>query len=168
MKNLLVLTAAVCALPAFAQDTTVPYQAAVRAGIQFPVNTDLGSGAFFNIGLDYTFDRSLFSSGQTYLAVDLFAKNTKFDSNQIYTGLLSQRFMFGTSADQMTRTYGFVGLGLGIIDVNESSTVFAGRLGLGAEFTSQLFAEVSLSLTSRARKTDIQGNFIGINLGYRF
>lgn len=171
MKNFMVLAAAVSVASAFAQDNSsvTPYQAAIRAGVAIPLNSTV-SGTHFGVGLDYTLERSLLKGGQTYIALDFITKSSRGDRSNMFSGLLSQRFMFseGTGMSGSTRTYGFLGIGAAMLDFGSSSTVLAARGGFGAEFSPNVFGELSLTFTSKGKSTDAQGNFVGFYIGYRF
>lgn len=168
MKQLLIVAIATVATVSQAQDSS-PVRLDIRAGVQFPISADL-SGMFYGIGLDFNFTKSLLPNSETYISVDWITKNTTGNRNSMFPILLNQRWhlaMKDTGNDRPMSTYAFAGVGLAILDFGSSATVLAGRAGLGANFNESIFGEVALVLTSRAKGTSIQGNHIGLYLGYR-
>lgn len=169
MKKLAILAAA-AGIVAGAQAQTFDTSFSLRGGIQFPTTADL-NGTFWGVGADVNLiGVNLFKGGQTYVSVDWISKNLRFNRNFIIPIALNQRFALNTTSDTMTgpSTYAFAGLGVAIIDIGNAATTFMGRVGLGADFSSNVYGEAALVLTGRARAGGAQGNHLGVWLGYRF
>lgn len=169
MKKLAILAVAT-GLVAGAQAQTIDTSFSLRGGIQFPTTADL-NGTFWGLGADVNIlGVNLFKGGQTYVSVDWISKNLKFNRNFVIPICLNQRFALNTTEDTMTgpSTYAFAGIGAAIIDIGNASTQLCGRVGLGADFSSNVYGELSLVLTGRSKGSGVQGNHVGVWLGYRF
>jgi hypothetical protein len=172
VKKLAILAAATGLIAAAnAQTTGLETQISVRAGIQFPTTADL-DGSFYGFGVDFNLpgQASLFRNATTYFSVDWISKNLKFNRNFIIPICINQRFRLNSPSETMTspQTYAFVGVGAAIIDIGGASTQLCGRAGLGADFNSNVFGEAAFVITGRAKTTNVQGNHIGVWLGYKF
>lgn len=147
------------------------YNLRARLGIYLPFDDGLRqvSNTFFGLGIDYTLERSLIPGSQTFLSFDWLTKSSRADRGNVFPIMLNQRFYLGEADDVATsRTYAFVGLGVGVIDVNPSSTRFGVRGGLGIEFNQNIFGEATLLISDRARNGGPAATGIGVYLGYRF
>lgn len=156
---------------AFAQsDTTVnytPVDLSLRAGVNIPVDSgmsDLGN-TLFAFGLDYRFGRSLLANGESYLSVDYFTKNFRFEKGSVWPIAINQRFFVGDKATG-TRTYMFAGLGIAVIDVNSTGTTALIRGGIGAELGDSIFFETAGYLSDKV--DGVRANSFAFYLGYRF
>lgn len=167
MKKLLIIATVAVATVAHAQESS-PIKADIRAGVQFPASADL-SGTFWGLGVDLTFDKSLLRGSETFLSVDWVTKSSRNNRNNMFPIMLNQRWQLQQAGmESPVSTYAFAGVGLAIVDFGVSSTVLAGRIGLGANFSPNVFGEAAFIITSRAKTTDIQGNHFGLYIGYRF
>lgn len=170
MKKLAILAVA-AGVVAGAQAQTIETSISVRGGVQFPTTADL-DGVFWGLGADINLNSgiNIFRGAQMYVSVDWISKNLKFNRNFVIPICLNARFPLNTATDTATgpNTYAFFGLGAAIIDIGNASTQLCGRAGLGADFSSNVYGEAALVLTGRAKTSGVQGNHIGVWLGYRF
>lgn len=171
MKKLIALAAAVVGMATLsaAQDNNLN-NISLRAGIAWPATADF-SGTFIGAGLDYDFGKSWFGgSGTTFFSFDWLSKSTQGTRGNLFPIMINQKFWLqaGDVENSGPPIYGFIGGGLAIIDVSPASTVLAGRLGLGAQFNPNFFAEADFVITGRTRNTNVTGNHIGLYVGYKF
>jgi hypothetical protein len=171
MRNVLTFAAAALGVAtASAQtqepDALIPVNVSIRLGIGLPIDEDLrdASSTFLNLGLEYKIQRSLLRAGETYFALDLFKGSTN-DDGYLIPFTLNQRFYLNQVGDGR-RTFAFIGAGIAFLKGNEWDQAFAVRGGLGAELGERIYLESSLTLTDKAN--GINGNIIGLNIGYRF
>ncbi|MEQ1932282.1 MAG: hypothetical protein ABL962_00185 [Fimbriimonadaceae bacterium] len=171
MKKLAILAAATGVVGAASAQSVVETNISLRGGVQFPTSADL-DGMMFGFGVDVSLNQSIsfLRSGTTYLSLDWMSKNFKFNRNYIVPVCINQRFKLNTSAETIggTSTYAFFGIGAAIIDFGQSSTVLCARAGLGADFSPNVFGEITLMFTTRTKNTNVQGNHFGAYLGYKF
>lgn len=174
MRNVLTIVAAALgvatASSAFGQtqdpDALVPVNVSVRLGVGLPIDDnlrDFGS-TFLGLGLEYRIDRSLLRTGETYFSLDGF-KSDKSDEGYVIPFTLNQRVYLRQITDGR-RTYAFAGLGVAFIKGDGWDAGVAARGGIGSELGERLFLEGSLTITDRVK--GVNGNLIGIYLGYRF
>lgn len=169
MKKLAILAAA-AGFVAGAHAQTIETSISVRGGVQFPTTADL-NGVFWGLGADVNLSGvSLMRNGTTYISVDWISKNLKFNRNFVIPICINQRFPLNTTPDTMMgpNTYAFFGVGAAIIDIGTASTQLCARAGLGADFSPSIYGEASIVFTGRAKGSGIQGNHLGLWLGYRF
>lgn len=170
MKKLAILAAA-AGFVAAGHAQTIDTQISLRGGVQFPTTADL-DGSFWGIGADISLLNgvSLFKNASSYVSIDWISKNLRFSKNFIIPICFNQKFQLNTTADTVNgpNTYAFVGVGAAIIDIGNASTQLCGRVGLGADFSSNVFGEASFVLTGRAKGSNVQGNHVGLWVGYRF
>lgn len=173
VKKLVLLAAASVGFSAIsmAQDTLSAGSFAIRAGVAFPTTANL-NGTFLGFGLNYDFNKSLFGNAQgssTFLSFDWLSKSTSGRRGNIIPIMLNQRFSLSSGVDDgQIPLYGFIGAGLAIIDFSPTSTQLAGRFGLGANLNENLFLESAFVITGRGKGNGIQGNHIGVYLGWKF
>ena len=169
VKKLAILAAAagfVAAGHAQTIDTTI----SVRGGVAFPTTADL-SGTFWGLGADVSMlNVNLFKNATSYVSIDWISKNLRFSKNFIIPICFNQKFQLNTTAETMAgpNTYAFVGVGAAIIDIGNASTQLCARAGLGADFSPSIYGEASILFTGRSKGSNIQGNHVGLWLGYRF
>ena len=175
MKRILCLAALVgTAAVSHAQfNMETPTNLAVRLGIGLPFDEGtrdrIGSN-LIGVGVDYFFDRSLIPSanGETYLSFDWLARGSNGEHGNMFPIMLNQRWYApDDNTEDYRQVYFFAGLGIAVLDIEESDTVFAGRVGLGAMFGRNLFGEANLVLTG-ADEFGLHGTGINLYLGYRF
>ena len=175
MRNVLTIAAAALgvatATTAHAQtqdpDALIPVNVSVRLGVALPLDDNLReiSSTLLAFGLEYKIDNSLFRSGETYFALDLFKGDTS-DNGYIIPFTLNQRFYL-RQLGEGRRTYGFVGAGVSFQKGTEHwGQAIAGRAGVGAELGDRIYLESALTITNKTKGSS--GNNIGFYLGYRF
>jgi len=140
---------------------------AIRVGGVLPIDNRLSDtvDGLFGLGLEYTMGKSLFKTGETYLALDWMFDSISGSKVNIYPLTINQRFYYGS--DSTRRSYGFVGLGAFIIDGARSDTTLGVRGGFGTELGQNLFAEAAATFADSS-KAKVRANTIGLYLGYRF
>lgn len=173
MKKLVVLAAAMVGFSAIsmAQSDLNTGTFSLRAGVAFPTTSNL-NGTFIGGGLDYDFGKSLFGGGlgsTTFFSFDWVSKSTSGRRGNIIPFMLNQRFQLSNGeVEGQIPFYGFIGVGGAVLDFNPSSTQLAGRFGFGASFAKNVFFESAFVFTGRAKRSGIQGNHVGLYLGYKF
>lgn len=172
MKALSIATLAMMALSGTASaqytsgsDTTLT-NIALRLGAVAPLDSRLDRqvNGLFGFGIDYYLDRSLLKNSTSYISVDWISENIKGNKN-LFPIFINQKFNFGHSVDSKP-AYGFLGLGVMIVDIDRSGTKLAIRGGVGMELGSSLFLETAVTFSDEVK--GIRGNTIGAYLGYRF
>jgi len=170
VKKLAILAVA-AGIVAGAQAQTIETSLSVRGGVQFPTTADL-DGVFWGLGADINLNSgfNIMRGAQPYVSLDFISKNLQFNRNFVIPICLNLRVPLNTTDETMVgpRTYGFFGIGAAILDVGNAATVICGRAGIGADFSSNVYGEASLVLTGRGKGNNVQGNHIGLWLGYRF
>lgn len=177
MKRLLMIGIAAAtvgtAASAMAQSSSAYMQRPVglrlRAGIVWGISDEVRSlgSTLVGVGGDYTFDQSLFSGSETFLSVDWMSR--RGDAN-IFPILLGQRFSMSKDVDVAVQntTYAFLAAGPVFIDApGMKSTRIGVRGGIGLHFNENIFGEVSILLTDRA-KGGGNASSAGFYVGYKF
>lgn len=165
-STMLAAMGTVVAAHAQTQDYT-PVNVALRGGgvYIFDDATRSVTGNMIGIGIDYFIDTKWFENSETSFSFDWLGKSASGAKGNAFPLLLNQRW-YTAGTERGNRTYGFVGLGVYIIDVNKSDTVFGGRIGFGIELGENIFTEGSIWLSDGASGARISG--IGGYIGYRF
>ncbi len=143
-----------------------PNNFTIRAGVAIPLDSSFSnvSNTFYDLGLEYNFNNSLFKGGETYLSVDGFF-NT-MNSVDAYPVAINQRFYTGRNAAGR-RSYYFVGVGMTFISVtNATYEAISGRAGIGTELGPNIIAELAGYISDEAGGA--RANAITLDLGYRF
>lgn len=157
---------------------------AQTSGIQTPTNLAFRLGGaysidastrdfvktFIGVGADIFLQKSLLpgNNTETTVSLDWLGKSGSGAKGNMFPLMINQRWYSvptGGALDQ-NRFYYFGGLGVAIIDISTTKTVFAARGGVGYEFNRNVFAEAVLLYTEPANK--IRGSAIGAYIGYRF
>lgn len=173
MKKLVLIAAASVGFSALsiAQDTWSQGSFAIRAGVAFPTTANL-NGTYLGLGVNFDFNRSLFGNAQgssTFLSFDWLSKSSAGRRGNIIPIMLNQRFSLSTSETEgQIPLYGFIGVGAAILDFSPASTQLAGRFGFGANLNENMFLESAFVFTGRGKGNGIQGNHIGVYLGWKF
>lgn len=167
LAALSVLTAIASAGMAQNADYT-PVDLSVRLGIAYSTNDVTRSLAkqFIGIGIDYEVNNLLFKTGGTYVSVDWLGKSGSGGKGNIFPILLNQRFSFAASSEERMQPYGFIGLGIAIIDVTTSKTELAARAGFGVRLGEHMFTEIQYLVSGAA--DGAKADNIALYLGYRF
>lgn len=173
-RFLLATTGAIAGLSAIASAQTStanqPYTFTIRAGGALSIDQNLRdiTNGLIGVGLDYTFDKTLFKNSETFLSVDALFKDTHGRNLNIFPIMLNQRFYLSQTPGSTTRTYAYVGLGTTIVDVNPSTATFGGRVGIGAEFAERWVGELAFYASSANRTGNVHGTFLAGWVGFRF
>ena len=167
MKRLLVL-AAICASAFASAQIGNPVNLSFRGGFVYSLDefTRDITGNLIGFGADYYLDRSLLEGGETYLSFDWLGRGLNGDKGNLFPICLNQRWYSSGDYESANRRYYFLGIGVAVIDVVNTNTVAAARLGFGQEFGQHVFGELALvysDASSGARATSV-----GAYLGYRF
>ncbi len=147
---------------------TTPSGISVRAGIAISMDSSLTNSlgsSLIGLGIEYRFSTNLIKSGETYLAIDYMTKNFGGARGSILPITVNQRW-FSTKPGRTLRTYGFLGLGVAIVDIIDSGTTLCFRGGFGMELGGSTFAEIALTVAEA--RNGIKPNTVGIYFGYRF
>lgn len=153
---------------ASAQTDYTPTNLSVRLGVGFPlddVTRDI-TKTLIGVGVDYDFTRPLIAGGDTFLSIDWFGKSGSGAHGNIFPIMINQRFYSQPIDVGNRRTYGFLGVGIAVLDVFNTKTVLAARGGVGVELGQNLFAEGTLYLS--APDQGVRANVVGLYVGYKF
>ncbi len=144
-----------------------PANVSVRIGGAFPIENSLSTVAksLIAFGVEYQFPRSLFGSGDTYIAFDWWTKSILSTSDRVAPITINQRF-YGGSRGKNRRTYSFIGMGVAFVDFGGSDNAFCFRGGFGAELGEATFGEFSAVIGDKAGA--VRPNAITFSVGYRF
>jgi hypothetical protein len=168
MKRLLVLAALSTSAFASAQIGT-PVNLEFRVGIVYPLHEftrDLTGSSLIGFGADYFLERSLFEGGETFLSLDWMGRGLNGDKGNMFPICLNQRFYMGGDFESGNRTYYFLGAGVAIIDVVNTNTVAAARVGYGREMGPHTFGELTFVISDHS--SGARATSLGAYLGYRF
>jgi hypothetical protein len=146
---------------------TTPSNMAVRGGIFLAIDDNLRdvNDSMVAFGVDFIVQAQYLKNSTTYLSVDWLGKDLSGADVNIFPICINQKFNLGVS--QGYKTYGFVGVGATIYDIDSSDTVFGARGGLGVELGPNIFAEGTLYWSDKTAG-DITNLGTGIYLGYRW
>lgn len=139
----------------------------LKAGGIFPVDDDLSNlgDNLLAIGIEYRLPDTLLKGGETFISAEYWSRGLRFGKGSVIPITINQRF-YGQRFANNGQTYAFLGIGVGIIDVNTSDNVFLGRAGLGINLNENIFAEVAGYISDRSNAG--RANAIGFFFGYRF
>jgi hypothetical protein len=175
MNKALLAAGAMLGMTGAAQAQTVqldatPYGISVRVGLGLPIDSGLTdfSSNLFDFGFEYTLNRSLFGSGETFLSVGFLTRSLNFENGTLWPIHINQRFYgnYRGTGRFGDRAYTYVGLGVTIIDIRGTSTRFSARGGVGLELGEKLYTEAGINLGDGS--SGVRPNFVSLSLGYRF
>ena len=170
MKRLLVIASLAISALASAQDSSIgnPVNISFRAGFVYSLDnfTRNVTGNLIGVGAEYYLQRSLFADGETTLSADWMGRGLNGDKGNMFPIFLNQRWYVSGDYEDANRTYFYLGAGVAIIDVVSTNTVAAGRFGVGAEFGTHLFGELTLVYSDSS--AGARASSVGAYLGYRF
>lgn len=177
MKRILVLAVlASAAAMSHAQNNSLlepPSNVAFRLGFGFPFDEDsrdhIGD-TLVGIGADFFLNRGLIpgANGESYISIDWLARGIDGEHGNMFPVMINQRwYAKDDNLEDFRRTYFFAGLGVSFMDIDKADTVFAGRVGLGAEFGQNIFGEANFTLTGRD-SSGFYGTGANFYIGYRF
>lgn len=157
----------VCGIASAQSEQKIPSNLSLRVGVALPIEKSLSDVAktFLSLGAEYTLDSSLFGSGDTYIAVDYWARNFVGSSDRVLPVTLNQRF-YGPYRAGGRRTFTFVGLGLAFVDFGQSESAVCFRGGFGVELGENTFTEFAATVGDRAG--NVRPNALTFSIGYRF
>lgn len=168
MKKLTVLAALGLAAISSAQVNYLesPTNVSLRLGYVLPIDNTMKavSNSYLGVGVDFFIGFKLLEGAETTLSVDWMGKTASGAHGNAFPICINQRWYQGEAL--VERSYFFAGLGLAIVDITNSKTVLAGRLGYGKEFGDHLFGEVSFTYSDSANGA--RATAAGFYLGYRF
>ena len=139
-----------------------------RIGGYFPADSKVRDveSVFWDTGIEYDFETSLFKGSTTYVAGDWIA-NTPLGGKHLAALTLNQRFYSGKSYFVNGAPYFFLGVGTMFTHAaGSNSTTWVGRGGIGAEFPHNYFFEVGGYISPKINGINPSG--ISASLGYRF
>ena len=155
--------------PAVQQDTFgYPSNLSLRLGWVYPIDsvTRDNSRSLIGVGAEYFLDRSLLADGETTISFDWLGKSGSGAKGNIFPILVNQKWYNKNITYYGTRSYVFVGAGIAVVDVNNTKTTIAGRIGFGVELGPRLFAEANLLVSDNAGGA--KANSAGVYFGYKF
>jgi len=148
-----------------ANQGNLPVSFGFRAGGVLAQDSELQhtSNGWLGVGADVFLGRGLLPTADTHLSADWFSHSG--ESVLIFN--INQRF-YGAQTPSGQRVYLLAGIGGAKFDVEgDDDTVFGGRLGVGLEFTQNLYGEVSLFLSGKTSTAGFRTNSLGFYVGYR-
>ena len=168
-KRLLVIVALAMSAFATAQDGFgTPVNLSFRAGFVYSIDnvTRNVTGNLIGFGAEFYLERSLIPGGETTISLDWMGKGLNGDKGNMFPFMLNQRWYTGGDYESANRTYYYIGVGVAIIDIFNTNTVAAARLGVGIEFGEHLFSEITLVYSDSS--AGARASSFGVYLGYRF
>ncbi len=171
MKRIALLAAAVGVVSAAHAQATADYtptNLSVRLGFGYPLDDavrDL-TKTLIGVGVDFRLNTALIKGSETFISADWLGKSGNGAKGNIFPIMINQKFNSSMAADIFPRTYGFVGVGVAIIDVKSTSTAIGARGGFGVEFGPNIFSEATLVISDNAGGA--KANTVGLYIGYRF
>jgi hypothetical protein len=157
----------VCAVASAQKLDTTPTGISVKAGVSISMDSTLSDSmgsSLISLGVEYQLG-NLFKSGETYLSLDYLTKSIAGSKGSIIPITVNQRWYMKKNGTER-RTYGFLGLGIAVVDVVQSGTALCFRGGLGVELGAATFAEVAVTLSEATN--NVKANTVGLYFGYRF
>lgn len=144
----------------------LPVSFGFRAGGILAQDSELQhtSNEWFGLGIDAFIGRGLLPTVDTHLSLDWFGH----DDNNVLLFNINQRF-YGAQTPSGQRVYLLAGIGGAKFDIDggDDDTVFGGRVGVGLEFTKNLYGEVSLFLSGKTDNMGYRTNSLGFYVGWR-
>lgn len=144
----------------------LPISFGFRAGGVLAQDSELQhtSNGWFGIGGDVFLGRGLLPTADTHVSIDWFGH----DGDNVLLFNLNQRF-YGAQTPSGQRVYLLAGVGGAKFDIEDGDddTVFGGRIGVGLEFTKNLYGEVSLFLSGKTKDAGFRTNSLGFYVGWR-
>ncbi|ARU42166.1 hypothetical protein C0431_03330 [bacterium] len=145
---------------------TPPSNISFRLGYVYPVDSVMRDIApsFIGFGVDIPVDFKLTEDAVTVLSFDWMGKSGSGAKGNAFPILLNQRFYVGDEA--VRRSYFQAGVGVAIVDLTNTKTVLAARVGYGMEFGDALFGEINFNYSDAANGA--RATALGFYVGYRF
>lgn len=170
MKRLCILAAGLgLATMAGAQPQDItPTNLGVRAGFAYPLDdaTRDITKTLIGVGVDYYFPVRYIRDSDTFLSIDWLGKSGSGAKGNFFPIMLSQKWYSANQTYFGTRSYGFVGLGIAVIDITSTKTTIGARFGFGLELGPNMFTEATFVFSDAANGA--KANSVGAYFGYRF
>lgn len=149
------------------QDIT-PTNLSVRVGIAYPLDDGTRSvtKTLLGVGVDYYFPLRYIRDSDTFISIDWLGKSGSGAKGNIFPILLNQKWYSANQTYFGTRSYGFVGVGIAVVDVFSTKTTIAARFGFGVELGPNMFTEAAFVFSDNANGA--KANSVGAYFGYRF
>lgn len=169
MKKWFLISLAAFATVGTGMAQNMPLSFAIRGGgvlaqdseLQATENTWIGAG--LDVGLP---GPGLFKDSNSYVSLDWFRRSGGNDN--VYVVNFNQRFYGGMTQSPTQRIYLIGGLGFAKFDIGDvNDTVFAGRAGVGMEFTPNVYGEAILNLSAKGEggfRTNSFGFYVGFKM----
>lgn len=170
MKRLCILAAGLglaAMAGAQAQDIT-PTNLAIRAGVAYPLDNatrDI-TKTLIGAGVDYYFPVRYIADSDTFLSIDWLGRSGSGAKGNFFPIMLNQKWYSANQTYFGTRSYGFLGLGIAVVDVFTTKTTIAARFGFGLELGGSMFTEATFVFSDNA--AGAKANNVGVYFGYRF
>lgn len=145
-----------------------PVNLAVRAGVAYPLDDatrDL-TKTLIGIGADWYLTTQYLKDSDTFFSFDWLGKSGSGAKGNIFPIMVNQKWYNKNITYYGTRSYVFVGAGIAVVDVNNTKTTLAGRVGFGVELGPKLFAEANLVVSDNAGGA--KANSAAVYFGYKF
>lgn len=142
----------------------MPFSIGVRGGGILAQDSELQqtSNGWFGAGIDFGFGAGIWPNSDTTVSLDYFGH----DSDRVYLYNINQRF-YGGATPSGQRIYLIAGVGGASFDVEgHKDTVLGGRVGVGMEFTPNVYGEVTLFVSDKTDKR-FRTNSLGFYVGFR-
>lgn len=172
MKRLLFAAAAAAIATVGLAQMETPTHVAFRLGGAYPLDSDVRDNvkSFLGVGLDVFLAKSVLPGKNTEstVSIDWLGKSSSGSKGNVFPILLTQRWYTGANAavEDANRSYFFGGLGVAVVDLTSTKTVFAMKGGVGYELNRNMFAEFSAMYAEPAYT--LRASNIAVHLGYRF
>lgn len=144
---------------------SLPVSFGFRAGGVLAQDSELQhtSNGWFGLGVDAFLGRGLLPTADTHLSLDWFGN----EGDSVLVFNINQRF-YGATTPSGQRVYLLAGIGGAKFDVEgDDDSVFGGKVGVGLEFTRNLYGEVALFLSGKTKDVGFRTNSLGFYVGWR-
>ncbi len=158
------LAAGVLGLSAGSLAQGLPVQIGIRGGGILAQDSELQqtSNGWFGAGFDLGIGSGLWPNTRTFFSFDFFSH----EGDNVFIYNLNQRF-YGAATPSGQRVYLIGGIGGASFDVEgDKDTVMGGRVGVGMEFTKNVYGEAVLYFSDRTDKR-FRTNALGFYFGFR-
>lgn len=145
-----------------------PTNIAFRIGYVYPVDNVMRniSNSYIGVGVDlFPSGFTLIHGAETSISFDWFGKSGSGAKGNAFPVLINQRWYSDDNGSG--RSYFFVGAGVAFIDLVNSDTVLAGRIGYGKEFGQNTFGELTFNYSDGATGGG-RATALSFHFGYRF
>jgi hypothetical protein len=142
-----------------------PNDVSFRLGYVYPIDARMRDVApsYIGVGVDFHTNFRILEGAQTVVSFDWFGKSGSGAKGNAFPITINQRF-YGEG--DVNRSYTFFGVGLAIVDLTSTKTVWAVRAGAGKELGDHVFGELAFTYTDSASGARATG--LGAYVGYKF